>query len=204
MATLNEALRRLEQARDFLVRSSQEASGGREWARARRLVDLAEYTDRLRAEVEALRSDGDASDASEALSEGMPPRGERLAVPAGSGKARPAGYPRFWVRDDVLVKQGLQRDGRNVYEHAVPRERFENILERLAKLAHQRTKEFSIDDVQQALDCPVYMTYVVVSLLVREGLVRRARKGAYGFPAPDEFPAQAAGLWPKLQKPERN
>jgi hypothetical protein len=46
------------------------------------------------------------------------------------------------------------------------------------------------------------MTYLVVSLLLRERLLVRPRKGAYLFTAPADFASEAAGLWGELQKVE--
>jgi hypothetical protein len=161
---------------------------------------LAERVDQLRGDVAA-------------------PEGEKLlASPeAGFGPAtaidlggvlirRPparSSYPRFWVRDDVLVKQGLQRGGVETYEHAVPRERYEQILERLTDLADDagraRHRPFNIEKLQHELDCPRYMTYVVVSFLLQEGLLIRARKGSYTFASRSDFASNAASLWDKLK-----
>jgi hypothetical protein len=44
------------------------------------------------------------------------------------------------------------------------------------------------------------MTYVVFSFLLAEKLLQRPRKGRYRFPAPREFPVQAASLWERLTR----
>jgi hypothetical protein len=46
------------------------------------------------------------------------------------------------------------------------------------------------------------MTYVVVSLLLKEGLLVRARKGTYTFSYPAKFQSCAASLWDQLKGKE--
>jgi hypothetical protein len=194
-----EVSRLLTQARDLLLTESQHAASHGDWGTAKTLMELAERADRLREEVSGPAGLGGPTPKQE---------GTQPASISGELSASPQlplrqGYPKYLVRDDSLIKRGLQRDRRAVYEHAVPQERYEQILDRLGQLAsafaHGKQRPFSIEQIQHGLDCPRYMTYVVVSMLLRHGLLLRARKGSYTFAAPAAFAATAAALWDQLK-----
>ena len=84
----------------------------------------------------------------------------------------------------------------------MPQDWYEQIFDRLVQMtkAPGKPHPFSIDQVQKGMDCPRYMTYVVVSLLLRVGLIVRARKGSYTFAQPATFAGQAAALWEQLKQ----
>jgi hypothetical protein len=198
-ALVPQAVLALTEARDLLLSQSQEAASQGCWAHARKLMELAERADRLREEVQGLTTAGLAETEQEnRLLQATPedelsPRG----IPAREG------YPKYVVRDGALVKLGLQRDGHNVYEHAVPQEHFDQLVRQLTDMAATRThgkqRPFTVEDVQKGVRCPRYMTYAAVSLFVREGLIVRARKGSYTFAAPATFANAAAALWIRLK-----
>lgn len=187
----------LTRACDFMLNESREAASHGDWERARVLMDLAERADRLRKDLP--------------VSQELAPAPRAGAAPSPAAKEPPSAdrfagddYPKFFARDDALVKQGRKRDGSGeVYEHAVPREHYDHILDRLSRLAasfaHGKQRPFSIEKIQAEVDCPRYMTYVVVSMLLRAQLLNRARKGSYTFTAPADFAAEAAKLWDRLK-----
>jgi hypothetical protein len=197
---LAESTKSFARVRDLLLGASQDAGSQANWARARKLLELAERVDRLRAELETMAKDTTAEEepAQPQLSaslEDSKPSQERVSQ---------AGYPKYLVRDGVLVKRGLQRSGVDVYEHAVPQDHYERILAQLGNMAaavrtHGRQRPFTIEQLQGEVEGPRYMTYVVVSLLLREGLLIRARKGKYTFTAPATFAVDAANLWDRLK-----
>jgi len=198
-----QALGALEKARDIFLAQSQQAGSEGGWALARRLMDLAERADALRREAAALAESGEGL---ESVVEEMQ-RPARPELPA-SVPPEAADFPRYFVRSGTLVKQGLQRNGRDVYEHAVPRDQFERVLdyfrERASRLAGGRQKPFSVDDVHRAVsDLPKYMVYVAISLLLKEELLQQARKGAYLIAAPGNFATASSGLWESLLKTDK-
>jgi hypothetical protein len=198
--SLAEAVEFLERARDCLVRQSQQIAAEGDWTSVKRLIDLAERTDGLHQEIRAMTASGHTEKTRRAFTLlATPEESQTLLEPWSPRKAEE--YPKYRVRDGVLVKQGLQRDGKHVYEHAVPHERFTEIVSAVAAKATRggKQKPFTIDQVQEELDCPRYMTYVVVSLLVRQGLLVRARKGSYTLAAPSTLGFDAANLWKQLQ-----
>ncbi len=196
---LAEVVADLQQARDGLLAESQQSASQGDWLRAKNLLGLAERADRLRDDVTVLVSGTVLNSETNADEAARPP--EFKPQPGPVTTEGPDGYPRYWVRDDALIKQGRQRDGVNVYEHAVPLERYNEILDRLAEKASAPNKgrRFSIEQIQHKLDCPRYMTYVVVAMLVHEGILERARKGSYTFKTPATFRADAEALWNHLK-----
>jgi hypothetical protein len=192
------ALHELESVRVCLVRDSHQAGNQRDYGRARKLMDLAERIDGLRAEIKSVYTDESQTAQRDGTS------------PAGGGRQPTAkrpdqgDYPRFRRRGDSVVKQALQRNGRDIYEHAVPRDQFQQILDRLTAMAAGqaagRQREFTMNDIEKALPpLPRYMVYVTVSLLLRVELLARARKGAYVFANAEAFAADSARLWEQLQ-----
>jgi hypothetical protein len=184
-----DAGRGLEKTRDLLLAASQRAGGRGDWGLARRLVDLAERADTLRREIQELAGTRPPEPAPQAPREEPTPRAKKHGS-----------YPKFSIRGGVLVKAGLGRDKRTIYEHTVPRDKYDQILARLAAMAggDYSRGEFAIDEVHNEVDCPVYMTYAMVSLLQQEGLLSRERKGAYRFVAPEQFASRASGIWERL------
>jgi hypothetical protein len=199
--TLSEVVVILTRARNYLLSDSQQAAGEGNWAKAKALMELAERTDRLRIEVSGITGGEIRAPARDDAEPPPPEDGEEGDLPQ-SPPTR-GGYPKYRIRDNALIKQGLQRGGENVYEHAVPRERFDEILDQLANLADAagrlNQRPFSIEKIQQGLTCPRYMTYVVVSFLLQQKLLIRARKGSYTFAAPSAFRSEAAKLWDDLK-----
>ena len=199
--TITDAIRALEEARDLLLRSSQRAGSSHDWPAARKLIDLAEQAGKLLDAVADLQgTDSPPMSVPQTVREAR----QGIEAPLKPRRAGQRGeYPRFNVRGGVLVKTGLQRDGRGVYEHTVPREQFDRFLGQLKSMAASRIrsprKPFKAEDVQAGVTAPEYMVFIVLSLLMREGLIQRIRRGAYVFPAPEGFAASVAGLWERLQ-----
>lgn len=207
----------LKAARDELLEAIQEAGRQQDRTLLRQLTDLAAGTIKLREDIEALRR-SDLNESERAVPEvsetsylprrigTMQPDGKETDVSAVREtshlpRRKREGYPKFSIRGDTLVKAGLKRDGHNVYEHAVPRGEFAQILDRLAEMTgrYQDEEVFGIDEIQKGLDCPVYMTYATASLLLAEGLLRKVRKGAYLFASPAHFAQDSNKLWDKVR-----
>lgn len=192
----------LATARDGLLAAIADAAGEEDWSAPVRLVELAQHTDTVRKGVLALTG-GRALGSARAANGSGNAQG-KLATKT----PRSATYPRFLVRDGLLVKQGLQRNGRDVYEHGVPRKQLDQILESVGGMAQGRKgtrhEPFSMEAVQDKLDerggLPRYMTYVVMSFLRERGLLDRLRKGAYVFTDSARFATAAGQLWQDLQK----
>ena len=190
MSELNEADKSLGRVRDLLLAASQQAANRGEWDKAKDMMAWAERSDQLRAEI---AGGGHATHTDEGREKELEP------VAAGDGtESEDARYPRYFLRDGSLVKQGQQRASGGVYEHMVPRDRYDQILEPLIATARSKKRTFSISYIQKSLDCPLYMIYAVVAMLVRQGLLYRARKGAYAFKAAETFEKDAVNIWDTL------
>jgi hypothetical protein len=187
--SLSEAIRVLTEARDHLLQGSQQAGSRHEWVRAHQLMDLAQQAGALRDAAALLEKRAPAEEIT------------RTAWPVPSQAApKGTGYPKFFKRDGALVKQGLKRDGQDSYEHSVPREVFDNLMDRLKAMAKERVakgkrKSFAIEEVGKGLSVPHYRVYVVVSYLLQTGLLEKAKKGAYLFADPTEFLRHADEVW---------
>jgi len=186
------AMQALESVRDILLSSSQHAGIQRNWALARNLVDLAERADKLREDIGTVGS-------GKLLVEPLVPATPSAEQPQAHRNDADS-YPRFFIRGGHMVKQGLQRNGVDQYEHAVPREQFSQILEHLREMAARRSKrEFSVEQVHKALSAlPKYMVYTTMSLLMHQGMLEKARKGAYKFARAESFADESSSLWNKL------
>jgi hypothetical protein len=177
-------LESIEQTRDLLLRESHQAGAQGDWNLARKLIDLAEQADRLRTGVQNLSG------------ETSPVTVDMHTSPSAVTAEE---YPRFFIRDGLLVKLGRQRDGTSEYEHSVPKDRYERILGVLRDMAAGRRnspqKPFRFEIVQSEVEYPQYQARVVMSLLIRKGLLLVARKGSYRFASPATFESDVANLW---------
>src|SRR5437762_8824872 len=128
--SLTDAVVLLTRARDRLLGESQAAGGHGNWTNAKILIELAERADRLREELSALTM------SDEGWQNDEPERGPVGAKADATDQRRAKDhYPKYFVRGDNLVKRGLQRNARDVYEHAVPRDWYEKILDRLVQMS---------------------------------------------------------------------
>ena len=146
-------VRDLMQVSKQLITESEKAASKEEWAKAKALMALAERAGLLRAEV-VLHLFPTTSP----LDSGNPESVHSMEIEGDLPVQPPSGgrYPKYRVRANALVKQGRKRDGGKVYEHAVPKERYDAILHQLQIKAssHGKQQSFKIDDIQEQLDCP--------------------------------------------------
>src|SRR3989337_1589160 len=112
-------------------------------------------------------------------------------------RKRQEGYPKYGLRGEFFVKTGLGRDRKTEYEHVVPKEQFERIIIRLAEMKTNR-RQFTTENVQESLNCPIYQTYVVLSLMRHLGLLVAKRKGTYSFSDRQNFPLNPNEIWNRV------
>jgi hypothetical protein len=195
---LSEPARGLQKIRDQLLAASQKAGSQGDFTLAPKVMELAAKAHALSEEIEAIVR-GNRMVESPSDKQKMP-----VEPDADQGDESDSRFPQFRVRRGMLIKRGLQRDGRGVYEHSVPQDQFQGIITRLADIADKQDpddpREFSVEDIDPEVPCPKYMIYVVLSLLQKERILQRPRKGAYLFAAPEEFQTAATDLWSRLQK----
>lgn len=114
-------------------------------------------------------------------------------------KLKKSDYPNYSVRGDSLIKVGLRRDKRTEYSQSVPRREFDLIIARLNEMATTH-EEFTPDEVQTGLECPIYQTYIVLALLKHLNLIDVLRRGSYQFSSAQNFSDEASIIWGNLQK----
>lgn len=190
---MNDVVGSLNRVRDLLLQESQQAASQGDWELAKKRMGQAQRADQLRDEIAGHSKEGPLE---------LPGALESPEIPRGQLHVGRTGYPKYLIQDGSLIKRGLQRAG-GEYEHAVPHERFLEIRQKLSDKASEclrgRPRPFTIEQIQRDLNCPRYMTYVVVSWLLHGGLLASERKGSYRFSAPAAFADQIDALWNQLK-----
>lgn len=103
------------------------------------------------------------------------------------------GYPRFFKRGSLLVKEGLRRDGESTYEQKMPREVYDEVLAALRALKQNR-EEFHAPDVINRVKCPDYQVYLLLNLLQEARFLECPQRGLYRFRRRKEGD-WAEGVW---------
>jgi hypothetical protein len=190
--------RRFAELRDELLAASQEfaKSENHDWGQAERLFAASKKVDELCCSVVTPVTDH----ATDQLS--VPPAAVNgvdtvHSADRKSRKKSKKDYPQYTVRSDALIKLGLSRNRRDVYEHTVPRAEFNAVIQRLGQLAGR--KHFSAEDVIGQVSSPSYQVYIVISVLKDRGLLAVARRGMYAFTRPKNFLSEAGALWDSLE-----
>ena len=184
----------LNDVRETLFECSRESVKGdeNEWHKAEALFSLAKSIDGMRRQTLSLMNGVSIGESSTKVV--LPPRGRPVAK---RGKKSKEDYPHYKVRGRSLIKTGLGRDERTEYEHILPRSDFEKIIAKIGTFASSK-KEFTAEAVQENLDCPMYQTYLVLSLLRQMNLLETPRRGTYQAPA-HGFPPSPDAIWDKIE-----
>jgi hypothetical protein len=192
---LSKVARTLNDLRETLFECSRESVKGEEgeWNKAEALFSLAKSVDSVRRQTLVLMN-------GQAVSQ---PSSQVISAPKEKAAAKPAkknkkDYPRYEVRGRSLIKTGLSRDARTEYEHIVPRAEFDKVVANIASLASTR-KEFTAEAVQENSECPMYQTYMVLSLLRQLNLLDTPRRGTYQAPA-SGFTQGPDAIWDKVKQ----
>jgi hypothetical protein len=184
--------------RDELLAASHEfaKSENHDWAKAERFFAASKKVDELWRSV-LTPTTGSATEQVN-VSRADVNGAETTPVDDKSKKKSKKDYPKYSVRSGALIKTGLTRNRRDVYEHTVPRGEFDSVIQRLGELAGR--KHFSADDVIDKVPCPSYQAYIVISLLKDRGLIAVPRRGMYAFTRPKNFLSQAGAIWNSLEE----
>jgi hypothetical protein len=184
--------------RDELLAASHEfaKSENHDWAKAERFFAASKKVDELCRSVLTPTT----ASVTEQVNVSRPDvnGAETTRADGKSKKKSKKDYPKYSVRSGALIKTGLTRNRRDVYEHTVPHGEFDSVIQRLGELAGR--KHFSADDVIDKVPCPSYQAYIVISLLKDRGLIAVPRRGMYAFTRPKNFPSQAGAIWNSLEE----
>jgi hypothetical protein len=189
--------RRFAELRDELLVASQEfaKSQNHDWGQAERLFAASKKVDELCLSVLTPAIDH----ATEEVWVSPVNRADTAhSADRKSRKKSKKDYPQYTVRSDALIKLGLSRNRRHVYEHTVPRAEFNAVIQRLGQLAGR--KHFSAEDVIGQVSSPSYQVYIVISVLKDRGLLAVPRRGMYAFTRPKNFLSEAGALWDSLEQ----
>jgi hypothetical protein len=195
---LGKVQRCFTELRDELLAASHEfaKSENHDWAKAERFFAASKKVDELWRSVLTPTTGGATEQVN--VSRADINGAETTPADGKSKKKSRKDYPKYSVRSDALIKTGLTRNRRDVYEHTVPRGEFDSVIQRLGELAGR--KHFSADDVIDKVPCPSYQAYIVISLLKDRGLIAVPRRGMYAFTRPKNFLSQAGAIWNSLEE----
>ncbi len=102
-------------------------------------------------------------------------------------------YPKFFVRDDALIRRGLRSDKTTTYEQRLSRTNFDQVIEVLRSVLAAKT-EFHPSEVVSKANTPQYHIYMTLHVLENAGFLDLIRRGLYRFLRTTES-SWADGVW---------
>lgn len=116
---------------------------------------------------------------------------------------KPEGLPRIEIRNGSLFRIGWSRKQRCEYEHKVPRESFEAIVNTMAGLSKVGNGPFTAETIIEKLNnstgdmMPAYQVYVVLAALREWNLITQV--GREGYNIDPDIGEKAQNKWTKLK-----
>ena len=107
-----------------------------------------------------------------------------------------AGYPRFKVYGNTLLRIGWSRKSQSEYEHRVPQNSFEVIIEALTRLSEETKGLIVAQDLIEECGLPGYQVYAVLGLLSEALILERRSREGYSVLSPN-ISGGAEGAWLK-------
>lgn len=122
-------------------------------------------------------------------------------VPSQTALDTPNGrkLPYHYVERDRLVWVGRSREG-GTYKHNVVREHYDAIASRLCEIAKTHSEFETRDELVDKCAVPRHEPTIIVKVLGDLGLLRRIRRGRWGFTDAGAFPEAAAKAWDRLPR----
>lgn len=170
------------------------------WQDAEVLFQFAKEADGFRRRLVNLLNGGHATSPAESAKSPLGGRGQNQTTARtedGAQRKKKTDYPKYRIRDNCLVKIGLQRDRRSEYQHIVQKAAVDKIVSVIIKHLG-KTKHFNPDTILAELNLPAYQTYVVLAMLRQMGLLKNPRRGLYTVTDVGDFDAAASIVWNKL------
>ena len=165
---------------DMISRSAQSGTTG-DWDAASRWMGWAQQIDGILVGL-----NGSSSNAREEGLAPTPPRSNRK-------------LPYYYVEGDRLVKVGPSRDGANTYEHRVPHDHYDMVVNAVATITRSR-ENFETTDIISRCDIPGHEPRIVLAVLEQEGLINGVRKGRWSIANSATLVEEAKRVWQKLPR----
>ncbi len=136
-------------------------------------------------------------------------RGIRAAKPVtvanrrATRTARQHDYPRFFRKDDQLVRIAWSKREKKEYQHKAPRSVLQSLGAAMAKLGSDG-RIFSTDqllplqDQTDGTDIPNYQAYVGIAFLKQAGLIDQHGRQGYSISRLSDFADSIESVWRKL------
>ena len=204
-----------DNAKKLLLELSTElAEKDRDWNRARMLFELARDLDKLQIKYGSLSDASTIQEQSDSLAhfpvtagvnespvEYDPRHQELSGQPSVEHRRRPRRKRKpsvYFVRNNDLVKQGLRRNGRDIYEHKMSKEEFTQFIGVLSGLA-ERQETFKPEDAVESLAMSSYKVYLALGAMTHIGELEIPQRGTYRFCDRSRYLEQESEFWNELE-----
>ena len=202
-------------AKELLLDYSTElAQQDSDWNRARILFELARDVDELSLRFGSLSEGGTIQEKPEssvrssaiaAASESPEEYGSRIIEQNTGIYVEPKRRPRkkkrssnYFVQGNSLVKQGLKRNGRDIYVHRMSKEEFTQFIEVLSILA-KKQETFKPEDAVESLAMSSYKVYLALGAMTHIGELEIPQRGTYRFCDRSRYLEQESEFWNELE-----
>ncbi|MCH7726674.1 MAG: hypothetical protein IH991_09375 [Planctomycetes bacterium] len=115
--------------------------------------------------------------------------------------------PRFEVRNATLYRIGWSKKKNEQYEHKVPRDTVNDVVDAMISLGQSGTGPFTVEQIIQQADqkssvsVPNYQVYVVIGWLRTHELIEQV--GRAGYQMPSNLDGEVEALWKSSSTPKR-
>ncbi len=187
-------------AEESLAKLSGEYASSRNYDRAATVLDIARAIGAL-SDKWSRAIGGHAQEIGVGVAAGQ---GQPSAADAATFKrkrGRRSEYPKFYGREDWLIKVGYSKS-EGEYEHKAPKAVLFSLVEALVK-ASRKSRQFSMNDVLplttgDGSEIPSYQPYLCLNWLRECGLVEQHGRQGYSIPGTSEWRAEVQARWERL------
>lgn len=155
----------------LLEESNKRAAMHRDWVSARTLLDLAQAVDNLHHRMLSLTNHPSEKGTEES-------RLTKKRTKNSEQRLSKSAFPKFYIKDGVLIKEGLRRNRRGTYQHVIGKTEFEKTFSILQDIASNH-KVFKAESVVERTALPAYQVYLLLALLKRLGSLESLQRGEY-------------------------
>jgi hypothetical protein len=200
-----EAIQALKDCEARIRKLLADAAAGGNYEDVRRMASLAEAVSHLangradsasKAPIRSPISSRDGGKTRRATAKRTGRTSKRLARKPGSG------YPRFYRRQQDLIKIGWSKRQKNEYQHKAPRGVFDLVVSVLGSIGAQK-EMFTSEDLLPVADpdgneVPAYQVYICLAFLRSVNLVEQHGRQGYSVVDTDSFSERASTEWNSL------
>jgi len=112
---------------------------------------------------------------------------------------QPAGYPKFEIINDSLIRTGWSKKEKVEYAHSVPKSAFDATVKAMENLTKHETEYVTAEDIISSVESvpvPSYQVYVTIGVLRQKGHIKKI--GRKGYKIPLDIATKAEMEWKNL------